>query len=338
MPTSKRDQLGVVDEDAVAAVGEVERHVLVRLLARRAAVGVPDVDRLAVLDERAEALAEPVHVLADGEGQLLVHVTMPVRIGDHTDAPRRRARQHGTVGPDEVAAPIPLTAHPSGQVAGAEGGRTNRRRRDIGAYVCQLECVGRSSVEYAGEVLDGDSDDIRRGRAERDGDDRPVQGVSPRRDLGRRAVHDQLSSRGDDAFDVARAKARVAGPHHPVAVGESQCRVSCVCSCRRLCRTGPGARCRRGRQDAGVLRREAHRLGNTIRGQTEEVAIRARRGRGPLPAIPGSASARPRALFERVVGHQQPAHRARGRVRTLSGSGQLTRAVNAHPAPRWPRR
>jgi len=50
----------VVDEDAVAAAREVERHVLVGLFGDRAAVGVPQVDRLAVLGQRPEALAQAV--------------------------------------------------------------------------------------------------------------------------------------------------------------------------------------------------------------------------------------------------------------------------------------
>jgi hypothetical protein len=66
----------IVDEHAVAAVRQVERDVLVRLLARRAAVRVPDVDRLAVLDERTEPLAEPVDELADTEVELLVDVDL----------------------------------------------------------------------------------------------------------------------------------------------------------------------------------------------------------------------------------------------------------------------
>ena len=39
----ERDQPRVIDEHAVPAVGQVERHVLVRLFAAGAAVGVPDV-------------------------------------------------------------------------------------------------------------------------------------------------------------------------------------------------------------------------------------------------------------------------------------------------------
>jgi hypothetical protein len=61
----------MVNEYPVPAVGHVEGDVLVRLLAGRAAVGVPHVDRLAVLDQRAEALTQPVHELADPERELL---------------------------------------------------------------------------------------------------------------------------------------------------------------------------------------------------------------------------------------------------------------------------
>ncbi len=67
----KRDQLGVVDKDAVAAVGHVEGNVLVGQLAAGAAVVVPDVDDLAVFDKGGEAFAEAVDALADAEIELL---------------------------------------------------------------------------------------------------------------------------------------------------------------------------------------------------------------------------------------------------------------------------
>ena len=63
------DPAGIVDEDAIAGVGEVERHVLVGLLRVRAAVAVPDFDRLAVLDKRTESFAQAENVLADAERQ-----------------------------------------------------------------------------------------------------------------------------------------------------------------------------------------------------------------------------------------------------------------------------
>ena len=55
----------MVDEHAVSAAGQVERHILVRLLAAGAAVGVPDVDDLAVLHQGAEPLTQAVDDLAN---------------------------------------------------------------------------------------------------------------------------------------------------------------------------------------------------------------------------------------------------------------------------------
>src|SRR5918993_631058 len=54
------DLAGVGDQHAVAATRQVERDVLVRLLAGGARIGVPDIDHLAVLDERCEAFTEAV--------------------------------------------------------------------------------------------------------------------------------------------------------------------------------------------------------------------------------------------------------------------------------------
>src|SRR5690606_8954534 len=62
----------VVDEHAVAAIGEIERDVLVRLFAGGPTVRVPDIHRLAVLHKRSEPLAETVDQLADSELELLV--------------------------------------------------------------------------------------------------------------------------------------------------------------------------------------------------------------------------------------------------------------------------
>ncbi len=60
----ERDVFGMVDEDAVPTVGQVKRDVLVGLLAAGAAVFVPAVHHLAVLEEGGEALAEAIHVFS----------------------------------------------------------------------------------------------------------------------------------------------------------------------------------------------------------------------------------------------------------------------------------
>ena len=60
----ERDVARVVDEHPIALVGQIERHVLVGLFGIGAAVFVPHVELLAVLDECAEMLAETVDRLA----------------------------------------------------------------------------------------------------------------------------------------------------------------------------------------------------------------------------------------------------------------------------------
>jgi hypothetical protein len=94
----------MVDEYAVAAVGQIERHILVRLLAARAAVGIPDVDLLAVLHQGSEALTEAVHDFANSQAELLADV-VPVGVG--RDVGQRfgtAVRQHPAVG-DELKRP-----------------------------------------------------------------------------------------------------------------------------------------------------------------------------------------------------------------------------------------
>ena len=70
----KRNIAARVHEYAVAAVGQVERHALVALRRAGAAVRVPHLDRLSVLDERRELLAEAVYALADSERELFLNV------------------------------------------------------------------------------------------------------------------------------------------------------------------------------------------------------------------------------------------------------------------------
>jgi hypothetical protein len=87
------DLAGVVDEDAVAGVRQVERHVLVGLFGGRAAVGVPDVDGLAVLDQRAEPLAEAVDGGADAEVELFAQIVGAARVAHDAEALRAAGGQ-----------------------------------------------------------------------------------------------------------------------------------------------------------------------------------------------------------------------------------------------------
>ncbi len=177
------DGAGVVDEDAVAARGEVERDVLVRLLAAGAAVGLPHVDDLAVLDERGEALAEAVDLLADAEGEAAEHVVGAVAGGGEGGALGVGAGQLASVRVVEGEAPGPLPVQ-------AEGERTAGQLGD-GAVLTDLAGPVRRAGEgevgagpaLAGVVGDADADDTLGGREALDREERRVERVPPPRHL-----------------------------------------------------------------------------------------------------------------------------------------------------------
>ena len=67
------DRARIVDEHAVVAVCDVERNVLIGDFGAGAAVLVPDIDALTVLDKRRKALAEAINLFADVEIHLRAH-------------------------------------------------------------------------------------------------------------------------------------------------------------------------------------------------------------------------------------------------------------------------
>ena len=66
--------VGAVDEHAVAPRRNEKRHGFIGLVGAGAAVGVPYLDRLTVLREGGELLAEAVEILADGGVELLADI------------------------------------------------------------------------------------------------------------------------------------------------------------------------------------------------------------------------------------------------------------------------
>jgi len=88
----KGDLFRVRDEDAIPAVGQIERDVLVSLLARGAAVGVPDIDDLPVLGKGGEPFAEAVDDLANAKRQLVLDVAI---VGVALQGGQRRGRAIG---------------------------------------------------------------------------------------------------------------------------------------------------------------------------------------------------------------------------------------------------
>jgi hypothetical protein len=123
---------------------------------------------LAVLDERGEPLAQPVHGLAHTEGELGEHVVLPGR-GVH------EAQRLGAVGGEhpvlvpELQPPRPTPAHPRGQGPAADlrGLVGDLRLRPVRSVSGQLET--RPAVHPAGVVGDLDADHAgqRRGQPNR---------------------------------------------------------------------------------------------------------------------------------------------------------------------------
>jgi len=103
----KRHATGMVDQQAVPLAGEVEGDVLVGVLGIGAAVLIPHVDRLAVLDQRAETLAQAVDRLADRQRELLAQVS-PAILLQQGDGLRLAAGQRAAIAPEGNA---PLAAH-----------------------------------------------------------------------------------------------------------------------------------------------------------------------------------------------------------------------------------
>src|SRR5699024_12210808 len=204
----------------VAAGGEVEGHVLVGLLRVRAAVGVPDVHALAVLHEGAEALAEPVDVLAHVQRELLVDVralALDLRVADRALG---RAGEQLAV-PEVVGVPRTAQRHPGGEPARGElDGLRLGVPGDGGGDGGGLELEAGPRLPASGEVLDLHGDHIGPRRGERDGDDRLVQRVATAEDPRDRGVDDQLVLADLDVVHLRRALQRDAVADQPVAVGE----------------------------------------------------------------------------------------------------------------------
>ncbi len=73
----KRHALRMVHQHAVAAVGEIKRDVLVRLLGTGTAIAVPGFHRLAVTYQRGKTLTQPVHRFSHAQIQTLKHIVTP---------------------------------------------------------------------------------------------------------------------------------------------------------------------------------------------------------------------------------------------------------------------
>jgi len=228
-------QARVVDEHAVARVGQAERYVLVRLLAAGSAVGVPHVDDLAVLDQRAEPLAKPVHGGVRGQAELLAHVVAArwlVRAGrgGHDRGGARVARGEQPAARQELQPPVRARPHPRGQLARgehrplavAEG--PGRRRR---VFVKRER--GRTA-HLPGEVRDAHRDHVRGGGAQRERDHRPLEQVTPVPDPANGGQDGERPLAGLGVEHLDRVEHLNTGTQQPAAIGELHARGCLSCA------------------------------------------------------------------------------------------------------------
>ena len=104
----------MIDQHAVALAGQVERDILVGIFRVRAAVLVPHIDRLPILDERAEVLAQAVNSFARLKRQLLAQVGLAV-LREQPDRVRLAFGERLTVAL-VVDAPLALRRHDDRQM------------------------------------------------------------------------------------------------------------------------------------------------------------------------------------------------------------------------------
>ena len=238
-PDLVRDVPGVVHEHAVAAIGEVEGHVLVRLLRRRAAVGVPDVDRLAVLDERSEPLAQPVDEFTDAQRQLLQRVRgrrgadgalTGIAHGHPVElcvGPHPHVRDRLVAGRHDRAA-LGLERDPerrAGRDARRQPARGERAARlvdhDDAVPVLRADQVEALRPRAADVVVDAHADHVGQRRRERHREQRPVQGVAALGDDARRGEDLQaVLAVGTDVVRLAAVERLDARPDLPEPIGE----------------------------------------------------------------------------------------------------------------------
>ena len=150
----------MVDEYPVPMVGQVERHILVRLFAAGAAVGVPDVDHLAVLHQRTEPLTQAVHDLANSQTELLADI-VPIRAGGKEGHRLAAAGgQHAAVS-EELEPPTFAALKTGRQGAGGDSGVAVVYIRADPHRGVRIQRELRMAWPFPEEMADRHRDDIR---------------------------------------------------------------------------------------------------------------------------------------------------------------------------------
>lgn len=214
----ERDASGVVDKDAVAAVGEVEGDVFVGLFAGGAAIFVPDVYGLPVFDEGGKAFAQPVDVFAHAEGELFVQVVLaPVGFDDaHAFVPA--PGEDAPIGEEFHAPRVPPDS--DGEASAGEGGSFFITRHDIPYPFVTFDVKRWSPRPPPLPMFHPHADHIPRWAGEVDGEHFSVEGVAAVADGGGGGVNDHGAGAGFEVVGFGGVVGAEAFADFPVAVGE----------------------------------------------------------------------------------------------------------------------
>ena len=215
----------VLHQHTVTAVGHVERDVLVRQLRRRAAIRVPHINRLTVLDVRAEAFAQTVNTFAHVELEALGHVGRAVRqkrtgravLLQRTAHAAPTGRRQDAVADHIVHRPIAALAHARGQVAGDEVGVVVILA-DFGRHVLFIRRELGVFARRSGKVRHLHADDVLARRSEHNVERAAVENIAAVANRAAGADDVQLLVVLDDANGLRGVGHHIVLPDDPVTL------------------------------------------------------------------------------------------------------------------------
>ncbi|MNE38027.1 hypothetical protein D3C80_1319070 [compost metagenome] len=149
----------MVHQHAVAAIGEIERDIFIRLFSAGAAVAVPGFDGLAVTHQRRETLSKTVHRFAHAQIQTLKHIiTVGVAVL-HVAVIFELTAGDPLPVTQEIQRPGFAFGHPRADASAFQLGKFCVVL-DLHVYVFQnIERIMRAVIQRALEMLDAHADD-----------------------------------------------------------------------------------------------------------------------------------------------------------------------------------
>ncbi len=219
----------MIHKHAIATIGEVERDVFVGLLAAGAAILVPAIDSLPVLDEGGEALAQAIHGFAHAQRQLLVYEAPAVGLLDIAHPARLAAGEHAPAIAAEFDAPGAAARHPCRQPPAAQAGRVVAQRGvNIARRLLVQRKLGAARL-CAGKMRDPHLDHIVHRRREGNRKQRAVQRVATFGNARAWRINRERIGRDRGVVGFGGVGRRDAGPQQPVSIGEFHGCSFCVC-------------------------------------------------------------------------------------------------------------